>query len=72
MKRVQIYHYHGKVEDWEERTGYQHLEQFPEMNFNSLCIVMENIWNQGLNVMLVHTGDDSAVLYIDNKNFKQR
>ena len=72
MKKVQIYHYHGKVEEWEKLTGYEHLQEYPALNWSMISIIMETIFNAGLNVMLRHIDDDKAVIYVDNKNFKQR
>jgi len=72
MKKVTIYHYHGKNEEWEAITGYEHLQKFPLMNLNMVSIIMEDIFSKGLNVMLVHGEEDSAILYIDSGRFKQR
>lgn len=72
MKKVTIYHYHGKMEEWESRTGYEHLQEYPALNFSMISIIMEEIFKAGLNVMLVHTDEDSAILYVDDRRFKQR
>jgi len=70
--KVTIYHYHGKNEGWEELTGYQHLQEWTGLNLNMISLIIEQIWEQGLNVMLIHSGENSATIYIDDKTFKQR
>ena len=72
MKKVQIYYYHGKNEKLEELTGYTHLEEYPAMNLSMINIIIENVFSKGLNVMLCHGDEDSAILYIDNGRFRQR
>jgi len=70
--KLQIYFYHGKNEKLEEQTGYKHLQEYASLTFSMISIIMEDLFVNGLNVMLCHNADGSAVLYIDNERFKQR
>lgn len=72
MKKLTIYHYHGRNEEWEAITGYDHLQEYPALNFSMICIIMEEIFKKGLNVMLVHNDEDNVTLYVDSQRFRQR
>jgi len=66
-----IFNYH--CQNFKEITGYDNNSQIP---IDQLFVVDQEIYNKGLNVMIVHNknldSDISATLFVDDKNFKQR
>jgi len=72
MKKLQIYHYHGQNQEWEEKTGYKHLEEYPAMNYDMIVLIQKAMFEEGLNTMLCHLDEDRCVLYVDNGRFRQR
>ena len=65
-----IFNYH--YQNFKDITGYEHGTKIP---IEQLFVVAQEIYNTGLNVMIVHRkdeGDVAATLFVDDKNFKQR
>jgi hypothetical protein len=67
--KAQIYFFAGNKFN---NLRYQHLEEIPAWQ---VWDVAQEIFNEGLNVMITHSshgGEQKVILYVDNKNFKQR
>ena len=65
-----IFNYH--YQNFKNVTGYEHCSEIP---IEQLFDVAKELYNSGLNVMIVHNrnldSDISATLFVDDKNFKQ-
>jgi hypothetical protein len=73
MYKITIYHYHGESRVFEMQTGYKHLQEIEAQSVNEVAEIAGKIFLTGLNVMMYHVGDNSnTILFIDDKNFKQR
>jgi hypothetical protein len=74
-KKAIIYNYHGQ--DFKSITGHDHNSEIP---YEKVFEVAKDVFEKGLNVMVIQTsakdkeawGAVGAVLYIDDRNFKQR
>lgn len=72
MKKALIYYYHSQ--NLKSITGLEHNS---EIDYYKIFEIAQEVFNKGLNVMIVHTkvSDDNdilGILYIDDRNFKQR
>ena len=73
MYKITIYHYHGESKIFENQTGYKHQEEIEADSVNEVAEIANKIYLTGLNVMMYHVGNNSnTILFIDDKNFKQR
>lgn len=53
----------------EDRTGYEHNQQFENKELHH---IIDNILNIGLNIKIQHIKNDNFIIYIDTERFQQR
>jgi len=61
--------FYWALQDFSEKTGYEHNQEIP---FEEIFSIQAFIFGLGLNTMLYHAGDDSVVLFVDDRRFSQR
>jgi hypothetical protein len=66
--KASIFFFHGANCKHEELTGYKHKQ---EVEVDQIFNITAWIFGLGLNVMLVHSGND-VIIMVDDKRFRQR
>jgi hypothetical protein len=67
--KAQIFFFHGANSAQEKLTRYKHLEEIPAWQ---VWDAAQEIFNEGLNVMVRHSSEHNIILMVDDKHFQQR
>ena len=66
--KATIFFFYGAGCKHEELTGYKHQQEVPVEDIYNIA---KDIFETGLNVMLLHSGEN-IVIMVDDKRFHQR
>ena len=66
--KAAIFFFYGADCKHEELTGYKHQQEVPVEDIYNIA---KDIFETGLNVMLLHSGEN-IVIMVDDKRFHQR
>jgi hypothetical protein len=69
---LRIFFFHGPVKELEERAGFKHEESFKNYSMSMIMVIQKQIFESGLNTMLLHQKDNNILLMIDDKRFRFR
>jgi len=76
--KFSVFHFMGRNEEWEKRTGYKHGVMYNMDDYNTSLYSKDDIFDVakkffkcGLNVMITH-GKEIDTLFVDSEHFKQR
>lgn len=67
-----IFFFHGAHEPHEKQAGYKHMEVFESYSMSMVMVIQKQIFDSGLNTMLLHEKDNNITLMVDDKRFRQR
>ena len=69
---ISSYHGNKAVTDIMEEAGYPDKKTIDNPDLADIFSIAEELFSKKLNVMLQHNSNGSVILWVDNRNFKQR